>query len=116
MLKIGQLHEDVLHASGAETATGNSAAASKQSADVVTCDLDVTAASGTTPTLDITIQESIDKVNWYSLGTFTQATGVTNEQKKFADPAPYIRGLWTIGGTTPSFTFTLKTTRRTVAA
>lgn len=115
MLKLGQLHEDTLHASAAETVTGNSVAAAKQTADLVTCELNVTAGSGSSPTLDVTIEESIDKVNWYSLGTFTQATGITNEQKKFVDPAPYLRGVWTIAGGTPSFTFTLKTTRRTIA-
>ena len=42
-----------------------------------------------------------------TLGSFTQATGVTSETKTFGPVRRYIRAKSTIGGTTPKFTFTL---------
>lgn len=44
--------------------------------------LDVTSVSDG-DSLDVTIQTSPDGTNWYTSGTFTQATGVTNERKLF---------------------------------
>jgi len=69
--------------------------------------LDVTAASGTTPTLDVVIETYDPKTNkWYTIITFTQATAVTNEMKeKTANLGKRIAIKYTIGGTSPSFTF-----------
>ena len=71
-------------------------------------DLDVSARSGTTPTLDVTIQHSADGVTFATLGTFTQKTAVSAEHKVFGGCDRYVRALFTVGGTTPSFTKTLK--------
>ena len=38
--------------------------------------LNVSAKSGTTPTLDVTIQTSVDKASWRSVGTFDQKSDV----------------------------------------
>lgn len=72
--------------------------------------LDVTAASGTSPTLDVTIQEYDDKTGqWYDVLSFTQAAAVTKERKVL--PATDVlasgayRASYVIGGTTPSFDF-----------
>lgn len=94
-----------LHASAARTATGASAAIEVGDRGVLRLLLDVTAASGTTPTLDVTVQTSYDGTTWRSLGTFTQATGVTSERKSFSGCDRFARVSYTIGGTTPSFTF-----------
>lgn len=72
--------------------------------------LNVTAVDGTDPTLDLVIQEVdpfSDKL--YTVATFTQATGVTNEREEVADlPVRRYKAVWTIGGTdTPTVTFTL---------
>lgn len=68
--------------------------------------LNVTAASGTTPTLTVTVEDSPDGQTWYTLATFTQATGVTSEAKRVLDPfGRYLRVSYTVGGTAPSFTF-----------
>ena len=68
--------------------------------------LDATAASGTTPTLDVVIEDTIDGTNYNAIATFTQLTAagrqVVNVTTPFADT---IRARWTITGTTPSFTF-----------
>ena len=67
--------------------------------------LHVTAASGTSPTLDAKIQTSTDNVSFSDYITFTQATAATSELKTSAvNPARYARAVLTIGGTTPSFT------------
>ncbi|MGH9167376.1 MAG: hypothetical protein ACRD02_06040 [Acidimicrobiia bacterium] len=93
-------------ASGAQTSSTTGASVEVGDAAVFNLLLDVTAASGTTPTLDITIQGSDDGTNWYALGTFAQKTGVSAERKAFPG-ARYVRYVSTIGGTTPSFTFSI---------
>lgn len=69
--------------------------------------LDITAASGTTPTLDVTIETSEDKTTWTSVGTFTQATAAGKQRKVFVGLDRYVRAVETVGGTGPSFTRTI---------
>jgi hypothetical protein len=69
--------------------------------------LSVTAADGTSPTLDITLQTSKDGSTWRTLGTFAQATGTTTESKSFSGCDRYVRANADLGGTTPSFTYTI---------
>jgi hypothetical protein len=68
--------------------------------------LAVTAASGTTPTLDVVIEDSLDGTNWNTVATFTQKTAAgvqaVDVTGLFGDQ---LRVRWTVGGTTPSFTF-----------
>jgi hypothetical protein len=68
--------------------------------------LAVTAASGTTPTLDVVIEDSLDGANWNTVATFTQKTAASVQAVDvtglFSDQ---LRVRWTIAGTTPSFTF-----------
>lgn len=71
--------------------------------------LDVTAVSGTTPTLDVKIKTK-DPVSgkWFDLASFTQATAVTSEMKAVSGLlGSQIAAFYTISGTTPSFTFSL---------
>jgi hypothetical protein len=70
--------------------------------------LDVTAASGTTPTLAVIVEDTIDGTNWDTIASFTQATGITREVKRISNLSRYIRIKYTIGGTTPSFTFCVR--------
>ncbi len=74
--------------------------------------LDVTANTGTNPTLDVKIQDSTDGVVAFDLtgAAFTQVTGSTSNQTAVATRAParFIRVVSTVGGTsTPKFTFTI---------
>jgi len=73
---------------------------------------EVSAASGGSPTLDITIQTSHDNTNWASLSTFTQITAASNSIKAVTNYGKYIRASYTIAGTTPSFTFKLTAVRK----
>lgn len=108
---------EVLAASASRTTTGNSGA--KFAPDGVNLNLllEVTAQSGTTPTLDVTVEWSMDGTN-FGIGqpadSFTQVTTVTPTRvvKSFTTKAPQFRVVWTLGGTTPNYTF--QVTRYTV--
>ncbi len=71
--------------------------------------LDVTAKTGTAPTLDITIATSEDNSTWRTLSTFSQVANTTGSYRKsFAGADRYSRASWTIGGSnTPGFTFSV---------
>lgn len=103
-----------LQASGAQTASGQGAAVEVGEYNQTLVTLNVTAASGTTPTLNAKLQASDDGgTTWYDLpsAAFTQLTGVgtavlqLTETNAFGD---YIRVAYTIAGTSPSFTFAVK--------
>ena len=61
-----------------ETVTGT-AVKGLSAARLLVMQLNVTAASGTSPTLDVVVQDTVDGTNWNTIATFTQATGVTRE-------------------------------------
>jgi hypothetical protein len=105
----------VLHASAARTATGTGTAVCGFARyEKFIFELVVSAASGTTPTLDVVVQHSIDGgTTWHTLVAFTQKTTTGNELKTEAEVeagtaeayGDCFRVSYTIGGTTPSFTF-----------
>lgn len=115
---MGSYREIELAASAARTASGNgSAFGGFAQSSKLAAQLAITAASGTNPTLDVVIQHSIDGgTTWHDLITFAQQTGTAT---LFADYAEVeastaqvygdkLRAKWTVGGTTPSFTFSVK--------
>jgi hypothetical protein len=68
------------------------------------------AVSGTSPTLDVKIQDSPDGTTWTDVsgGAFTQITGGSSIQKlnlDFNSLQKNLRAVATIAGTSPSFTF-----------
>lgn len=70
--------------------------------------LAVTAASGTTPTLDVVIEDSLDGTNWNTIATFAQKTAAGVQTVDVTGLfTSQLRVRWTIGGTTPSFTFSV---------
>jgi hypothetical protein len=93
------------------TATTNGAAIDVGDRIGARLTLTVTAASGTTPTLDVKLQTRKDANDtWRDLaGTgmpaFAQKTTTGSERKTFVGFDRQIRYVATIGGTTPSFTF-----------
>lgn len=99
-----------LKASGATTATGTTTA-QEVDGGTIRLKLDVTAVSGTTPTMTVQLQTSSDNGNsdsWRNLGSaFTQATGVTSQYVSIGGVDRFVRASYTIGGTTPSFTWSL---------
>lgn len=98
--------ESVSIASAARTASGTGPATRVGAAHTVRAFLNVTAATGTSPSLTLTVETSFDgATGWVSVGSFTAATGVTSERKQFSALGAFVRFSWTITGTTPSITF-----------
>lgn len=99
-------------ASAARTATATGTAFDTDNLDSITGTLTVTAASGTNPTLDVTLETTGDGTNYYTVGAFTQKTAAaTADAKVFGPLGALSRWKWTIGGTdTPSFTFSISAT------
>lgn len=69
--------------------------------------LSVGEVTGTNPTLDVTIQHSVDGTNWVTLIAMTQVTTSSAVEHKFASSAtdylkpilPYVRASYVVGGT-----------------
>lgn len=102
--------EEDLAPSAARTASDNSSEFTGYGrASTLRAQLDVTAVSGTGPTLDVLIEDSVDGANWNTIGTFAQKSAVSREviniSSVFADR---IRARWSVGGTLPSFTFSVR--------
>jgi len=79
--------------------------------------LEVTAASGTTPTLDVVVETSPSgSGSWKQVGAFDQVTAAGLQRLPVAGLERYVRVSWTIGGTTPSFTFAISGDAHTIYA
>jgi hypothetical protein len=100
---------DTLVTSAARTASGDSGTLTGWGApDLARVQLDVTAVAGTGPTLDVVVEDTLDGTNWHSVGTFTQAAAVGVQVINLSTPfADRLRVRWTVGGTSPSFTFSV---------
>lgn len=96
-------------APAARTSTANGTGVDLQGAADVLVVLNNGTTSGTSPTLDVKIQDSADNSTFADVTglTFTQVTAaLTNPVTLQVDPRAvrrYIRAVATIGGTTPSF-------------
>ena len=93
--------------SAARTATVTGTAVKGLSAArLLVMQLNVSAASGTSPTLDVVVQDTVDGSNWNTIATFAQATAVTREVIRLTTAfTDQLRVVGTIGGTTPVFIF-----------
>lgn len=93
------------------TTNGNSGELDSEGYGCISYIVDVTAVSGTNPTLDIFEEGSEDGINWFQ---FTQTHRFTNTgQQRFQSlrlAAKFYRYRWIVGGTSPSFTFSIITT------
>lgn len=96
---------------GAETASGSSSTFATGNMGVIALFVNITAKSGTLPTLIVGIQHSPDGNVWYdvpnlsttSLNSVISASVMLSTMTPLSD---YVRCSWTIGGANPSFTFT----------
>lgn len=73
----------------------------------ITGKLTVTSVSAS-DTLDVTLQTSDDGTNWWTLGTFTQATGATTERKSFPACGRKLRAFFDVGGASVSIVAALE--------
>jgi phage gp36-like protein len=101
-------------ASAARTATGTGTAIDLGVHTTALLTLMVTAVSGTSPTLAVTIETAPTSTGpaWTSLGSFTTVSAVAVAEKRFPGAQRYLRARWTIAGTSPSFTFSVAGTSR----
>lgn len=99
-----------LHAAGAESSSGAGASIDIGARALARAHIDITAVSGTAPTLDVVLETSRDQVIWRAapVGAFAQATAAGTQTRAFLDLERYVRARWTIGGTgSPSLTFSI---------
>lgn len=96
-------------ASAALTTTTTTAAITPTFGCAYTVMMAVTAVTGTTPTLDVQIQESDDTgTNWYAVYDFPRISATGNYRSpKLILNGNRIRYVQTVAGTTPSFTRSL---------
>ena len=103
-----------LHATAARTATGSATGVNVQARDGdLYLVLDSAAGTGTTPTLDVTVESSDTLGGTYTAITgaaFTRVTTTASQQSLVIskdEARHFIRVTYTLGGTTPSFTFSV---------
>lgn len=99
-----------LQASVTKTANFVSSAVDLGSAVQVRLSLNVTVATGTTPSMTVTVEHSPDNSTWTSLGAFTAATAVSAQSKVLSGVHRYVRANAAVTGTTPSFTYSVSGT------
>lgn len=105
--------EHVLFASAARTATANGSAVDcaklrDYGANSIACMLDITAVSGTSPTLDVEIQTRGADGVWHKVKSFAQKTAAGQERITLDGPVGgEVRARAVIAGTSPSFTFSV---------
>ncbi len=103
------------HPTAARTATGQTSGIDLRAYDGdVLFLLDSAAGGGSSPTLDVTIEESADNSSFAAVASgavaFTQVTGTASAQKVALnkdDAKRYVRIKYTIGGSSPTFTFSV---------
>lgn len=96
-------------ASAARTTTGNSGAVATPAGANLAVLVNVTAVAGTTPSMTLSVEWSHDGGNTFAQAdtadTFTAITAAGAKVKAFPVKGEHFRLVWTITGTTPSFTF-----------
>jgi hypothetical protein len=104
------LESKLLNSYGAFTATANGvsidnlAATTKGGVGMI----QISAVSGTTPTIVGKIQHSTDNSVWVDLITFSSANSVSAQVASVSGTVNrYVRAQYTIAGTSPSFTFSM---------
>ncbi len=113
-LQRGLNMEGTILASAARTTSGQSADITLSNGSMLAVYLDVTAASGTSPTLDVTVKaKDPASGKYFTIGSFAQKTGAASEAVFIGGGADVefavrtFRVEYVIGGTSPSFTFSV---------
>jgi hypothetical protein len=90
------------------TVNGTSGDLRTSNGESLRCQLNVVAASGTTPTLSVIVEDTLDGINYNTIGTFAQKTAAGREVINITTPfSETLRVSWIIGGTNPSFTISI---------
>lgn len=96
----------VLH-DGTRTGNGSGVGVAVELHHTARLTLNVTAASGTTPSLTVTVETSSGDGVWTAHTAFAAATGTGAQRRVISGLDRFVRVSWAIAGTTPSFTFTV---------
>jgi len=104
-------------AKSARTVTGNSGWVKIGDAKELIAQLDADAGTGTSPTLDVKLQTSWNGTDATAVdvptGAFTQVLAAASAQiKSVSAMHGFVKVVWTITGTTPSFAFGVYITSR----
>lgn len=95
----------VTFSNGVLSATATGAAVEFGDRNSLRLDLVISAATGTSPTLDVAVQTSPDGTTWTAVAAFAQQTGAATVRKLFAPLDRFVRVVETLGGTaSPTFT------------
>ena len=104
----GGTYQSTIAASAARTTTGAGAGVPVTDRHQV-AKLNVTARSGTNPSLTVTIDESPNgSTGWVTRHTFAAMTNTGSQIMQIPRVGPFARAAWTITGATPSFTFSVQ--------
>ena len=108
--------------SAAQTASGVSAGLLVRQSPTIAVDINVSAVSGTTPTLNLFVERLGADGVWYTLWNPTQITAVGTASTSIGPGCAIaavltnqVRLRWVLGGTTPSFTFSASIIARAIA-
>lgn len=101
-----------LQAETSKTADGSTPSQDCLNYKEIAIELNITNVSGTSPTLDMTIEHSHDNVNWSTLYAFPQKTGVGISTRYVPNDTEfgfmrYVRANYVLGGSNPNFTFSV---------
>lgn len=100
-----------LVASAAQTASGNSGPLALNDASVLDLEVNVSATSGTTPSMTLSVSWSNDGTNFGAPDgggdTFAAITAAGTVSKQLTVKGLWAQISWTITGTSPSFTFSV---------
>lgn len=98
------------HSSETKTDNGTSEVFQENGMVLVGLFVAVSEVSGILPSLTVTLQQSPDNTNWYNVGNIAVTRGTVGQTvsspQALAMLAEYTRIVWTITGTSASFTFT----------
>lgn len=97
-------------ASAARTTSSNSGGIRGRFGESLALLVDVSAVTGTSPTLDLSVEWSHDGTTFAaaeSADSFAQITGTKTTVKRFDAKGPFYRVVWATAGTSPSFTFSV---------
>jgi hypothetical protein len=99
-------------AAGAQAATFTGGSHNTRNKEYVGMFVTISAITGTSPTLVVKLQESAEGTNWVDIPSFATSALAATGTVRLPAPATaqkcadFVRAICTIGGTTPSVTFT----------
>lgn len=98
--------------SGAATTSSNTGTVADDYGNAISAQVSVTTVTGTTPRMDIALQESFDNgTTWQDIYHVQRITGSGNYLVPYQLIGGRRRWAWTLNGTSPSFTFAIVANR-----